>query len=260
MSGSAIVPGDEVRISIFLDHVERQNVKVQLPSDAVDFVDGSIDLKLDPATMLRGTHNVTVKCDSTTGSNVAVGTSIFLFMPEATAGGVAPGLKEEAVVETAVGEVVPKQIKLELTQPQAGAVVNGDTMVLKFNTLGFDMAMHSNQVKVVLILDGGEEHTLVQNVQTISGLKYGSHKLQLFVIWKETMEVLYANEVQWDNVQIENGAETKEILVDGKGLPSINNAKLIELADASGISTSVRLKILTELEKRFEEFQRLYYE
>ncbi|GMI15719.1 hypothetical protein TrLO_g14062 [Triparma laevis f. longispina] len=257
MSGSAIVPGDEVQINIILDNVEIQSNKVTLPNDAVDFVDGSIDIQLDAGTMLRGTHNITVKCDS--ANDEAVGTSIFLYMKEAEE--VKGGKKEGAKEAVSPPEVVPNQVKLELTQPTPGAVINGDTMVLKFMTRGFDMDVHSSLVKVVLIVDSGQEYTLEQNVQTISGLRNGSHKLQLFVILKETMKVLYADEVEWNHVEIATKRDNaQEVLVDGKGLGSINNAKLIELADASGISTSVRLKILNELEKRFEEFQRLYYE
>ncbi|GMH86028.1 hypothetical protein TrVE_jg10169 [Triparma verrucosa] len=270
MTGAAIVPGEEVQISIIMDNIELQSNKVTLPSDAVEnFVDGSIDIQLDTSVLLRGTHNITIKCNS--AENEAVGTSIFLYMPDTDkkAAGEVDGHKAgggKAKEAKEVTEVVRNQVKLELTQPTPGAVINGDTMVLKFKTLGFDMGVHSSLVKVVLILDGGQEYTLEQNVQTISGLSNGPHKLQLFVILKETMEVLYADETQWNHVQIENSATSgaggggEEVLVDGEGLKSINNSRLIELADASGISTSVRLKILNELEKRFEEFQRLYYE
>ena len=78
MFGSAVSPGSEVSIDIILDGVAVQSESIELPSDATDEVTGSLDLPL-PEGILRGTHNVTVKCDL--GDLSAAASSVFLFMP-----------------------------------------------------------------------------------------------------------------------------------------------------------------------------------
>lgn len=146
------------------------------------------------------------------------------------------------------GTFDPSASKLDIIQPSPGAVVNGDSMVLKFSTVGFEIA--SPLVKVVLILDGGMEFQLDQDIQTISGLSYGPHSLQLFCILKSDQSILSSSTVHWTNSEIVVGGGGDGPTVDGKPLSELSNALLIELADAKGISTGVRMRLIEELDSR----------
>mmetsp|Transcript_17914 Transcript_17914/g.37250 ORF Transcript_17914/g.37250 Transcript_17914/m.37250 type:complete len:97 (+) Transcript_17914:2239-2529(+) len=56
----------------------------------------------------------------------------------------------------------------------------------------------------------------------------------------------------------EAGIEDIPIHVDGTPLHELSNAKLIEITGAAGLTSSIRGRLLQELELRFEEFQQLY--
>ena len=255
MTGSAISPGSKVSIEILLDSASVQSDSISLPLDATDEVTGTLDLPL-PSSLLRGTHNITVKCDL--GDLEAVSSSVFLFMPSARSSSItdqATSPPQSSQPQSEDGAFDPSKIQLDILQPAPGAVVNGDSMVLKFDTLGFDTT--SPFVKVVLILDGDLEFQLTQNVQTISGLALGSHSIQLFCILKSDQSILSSSSINWTNAEI--SPDPEGLTVDGKRLEEVSNAMLIELADAKGISTSVRLRIVEELDNRFEEYQKQYY-
>jgi hypothetical protein len=123
-----------------------------------------------------------------------------------------------------------------------------------------------------MVLDGNSEHELAMDVNTIGNLARGKHSMKLYAIFKETMEVLWTDEVNWENVEVseeevgvvegekedEQKAEEVPILVDGTPLHDLSNAKLIEITGAAGLTSSIRGRLLEELELRFEQFQKLY--
>ncbi|GMI40228.1 hypothetical protein TrCOL_g5405 [Triparma columacea] len=284
MDGAAIVPGEMMDLEILLDGSLHLTSQIVIPNDASNgHLDGSLSLdsmKIGPEVFGAGSHNVTIACR--TGDKEGVGTSVFLYMPkegEEATGGVEVGrmASEEsgrgAEMREGDRELVEfdkATVKVEISQPERHSVVNGDTLVIKFNTEGF--AMGGKEVKVVMVLDGNSEHELAMDVNTIGNLARGKHSMKLYAIFKETMEVLWTDEVNWENVEVseeevgvvegekedEQKAEEVPILVDGTPLHDLSNAKLIEITGAAGLTSSIRGRLLEELELRFEQFQKLY--
>ena len=143
---------------------------------------------------------------------------------------------------------------------------------MKFNAEGFDVDAHQKLIKIIMVLDGAD-YELSTDVNTLSGLTLGSHSAKVYVISRETMEILHHDEVSWENVKVatvvvgEGGDEGEKGTIvtvervlggDKKSVRELTNAALIELADAAGLESKARGIILVELEKRFEEFQQLY--
>ncbi|GMH56342.1 hypothetical protein TrRE_jg19 [Triparma retinervis] len=275
MDGASIVPGEKLDLEILLDGSMHLTSQIVIPDDALNgHLDGSLSLdtmKIERDAFGAGSHNVTIACR--TGDKKGVGTSVFLYMPEEgedgrvegqTGEGGGRGLEGGEENQEAV-EFDKASVKVGITQPERHSVVNGDTLVIKFGAQGF--AMGGKEVKVVMVLDGKSEHELTMDVNTIGNLARGKHSMKLYAIFRETMEVLWTDEVNWENVEVseeemggamELKVEEVPILVDGTPLQDLSNAKLIEIAGAAGLTSSVRGRLLEELELRFEQFQKLY--
>ena len=279
MSGESVVAGQEFHVTILVDGLEHSQHKFLLPDDTMDeTVDGSLGLNLSDLSeeFARGSHNISVVCKSQ--GLESVGSSVFLYMPT---GGVNAGIyasdDRDARQEKPGGpeaDVALRQedVKVSITQPLSQAVVNGDSVVMKFNAEGFDVDAHQKLIKIIMVLDGAD-YELSTDVNTLSGLTLGSHSAKVYVISRETMEILHHDEVSWENVKVatvvvgEGGDEGEKGTIvtvervlggDKKSVRELTNAALIELADAAGLESKARGIILVELEKRFEEFQQLY--